>query len=228
MNTGGGFESGDAGAKTRAEKLCAAAFASPWPEERLALAEEALALNPGCADARTLLAREASRTGRREEALAHADAAVVAAEDALDEGAKGLLAGPSRKLWRRKILRPYLRALGELARALRDAGDLEAALEGLIRSRAESLGLLAEFLRADAPAGYPGAPQMLVVAGDAEDLYELCEELAGAEATSGYVVIADLEEDADGLAELGINAHTPECLEGAWAEILSRIDGAEE
>lgn len=115
-------------ARRECEKAIGRANGSGISEERVALAREALAADPRCADAHSILAREAGRSGRWAESLSHARRAVTLAEEAFDPGVAKLVAGTSRKLWRRKAVRPYLRALCELARALRATGDLEDAI----------------------------------------------------------------------------------------------------
>ncbi len=96
----------------RAQDLCYAAFAS-YGWRRVALARQALRVEPRCADARVILAEDARST---EEACAHYVAGIAAG---LDHIAPEELQQHAGDLWGIVLARPHLRALRGLVHALR-------------------------------------------------------------------------------------------------------------
>lgn len=128
-------------AKKEAQKFCDRALIQDDSEKRLSLARKALGLDHRSADAHTIFAREVTLQGRWWEAHGYASEAVRAAEEGFDEGVRKLLAGSSHKLWRRKALRPYLRARAELARTVVGAADGEQrALQEAIEISRQTVG----------------------------------------------------------------------------------------
>jgi len=98
------------------------AMEAPTAEERIALAQEALALSPRCADAYLVMAQETPDPG---EALALLRQAVAAGAEALGKAAFEDDVG---LFWGLIETRPYMRARHELALALWRAGDREEAI----------------------------------------------------------------------------------------------------
>lgn len=99
------------------------AMEAPTARERIALAREALALSPLCADAYAVLARETRDAG---EALDLYRRAVTAGADALGEQAFQDDVG---SFWSLIQTRPYMRARHELGMALWRAGNRDEAVE---------------------------------------------------------------------------------------------------
>lgn len=93
------------------------------PEKRVALAREALALSPRCADAYLVLAHEAREAG---EALDMHRQAVTAGAEAVGEAAFEDDVG---LFWGLIQTRPYMRARHELALALWRGGDRDEAID---------------------------------------------------------------------------------------------------
>lgn len=98
------------------------AMEASTPEKRVALAREALALSPRCADAYLVLAHEAQDAS---EALDYLRRAVAAGAEALGETAFKDDVG---LFWDLIETRPYMRARQELALALWQRGDRDEAV----------------------------------------------------------------------------------------------------
>lgn len=106
----------------RAREKAFEAMEARTARKRIALAREALALSPSCADAHLVLAREASDAG---DALDLYRRAVAAGVEALGEAAFEEDVG---LFWGLLETRPYMRALHELALALWRAGGRDEAV----------------------------------------------------------------------------------------------------
>jgi|GEM_PF-1644313 len=106
----------------RAQEKALEAMETPLAGERIALAREALALSPLCADAYLVLARETTDAG---DALDLYRRAVAAGAQALGETAFKDDVG---LFWGLLETRPYMRARHELAMALWRAGDRDEAV----------------------------------------------------------------------------------------------------
>lgn len=98
------------------------AMEAPSAKERVALAQEALALSVYCADAYLVLAREAHDS---DEAIELLRRAMAAGAGALGEKAIEADVG---HFWRLLETRPFMRARHELARALWKAGEADEAI----------------------------------------------------------------------------------------------------
>jgi tetratricopeptide (TPR) repeat protein len=105
----------------RAQELCYAAFAAHG-HRRVALARQALRVDPRCADAHVILAEHAETT---EEACAHYAAAAVAGLAHLDPRNQEEHAGEH---WQNVLARPHLRALHGWALTLRSLGRIDEAI----------------------------------------------------------------------------------------------------
>lgn len=107
----------------RAQDLVYDAWEAPTRKRRLALAHEALALSPDCADAYLLLADEADGV---EEAGTLLRNAVAAGERAIGAELPQLVADGA--MWLAIETRPYMRALQALASHEWETGDRQAAI----------------------------------------------------------------------------------------------------
>lgn len=108
----------------RAQELMYQAFEEPNPAKRIALAHEALAISPNCADAHVLLAEEEADTVQR--ALDYYRQGVAAGERALGEHFFEENAG---HFWGILETRPYMRARQGLAETLWRLKRQDEALE---------------------------------------------------------------------------------------------------
>ncbi len=106
-----------------AQELMYQAWEQRSPARRIALAREALAVSPGCADAYSLLASEEARTD--EEARALWEQALGAAGAALGKRA---FVEDVRHFWGLLETRPYMRARHGLAQCLWHLGDRAGAI----------------------------------------------------------------------------------------------------
>lgn len=109
-----------------AQNLVYEAWEAGSAKQRVALAQEALATSPLCADAHVILARHAERKSDAE--LDHWRRGVEAGEKALGKKAFTELEG---HFWGVHETRPYMRARAGLADALWTRGEKDAAIDHL-------------------------------------------------------------------------------------------------
>ena len=107
----------------QAQDLMYDAWESTDPEQRIALAKQAIEISPLCADAYNLLAEESAKT--LDEAIALYHKAVAAGEAAIGPEDFKEFAG---RFWGFHETRPYMRARHGLGEALWAAGDKEGAI----------------------------------------------------------------------------------------------------
>lgn len=107
----------------QAQDLIYEAFETPDAEQRIQLAQQALAIDPDCADAYVLLGENANTA---EEARRLFEQGVAAGERALGDGAFEELEG---HFWGVLETRPYMRARSELADVLWHLGKRGEAIE---------------------------------------------------------------------------------------------------
>ncbi len=107
-----------------AQKLMYEAFEVADPEERVALAQKAISLSPGCADAYVILAEETAES--LAEAVEILQRGVSAAED---QFGAGFFEEYSGVFWLDIDTRPYMRARAELAEHLWQFGETDQAIE---------------------------------------------------------------------------------------------------
>jgi tetratricopeptide (TPR) repeat protein len=108
--------------RRQAQELAYDALEEPDPKKAEALARQALALDPDCADAFHALADATKSSSER---LAHLGQAVAAGERWLGEA---YFREHQGEFWRALETRPYMRAREALAFELRDAGRLAEAI----------------------------------------------------------------------------------------------------
>ena len=153
-------------AEEQAERLIAAAWEAG--EEAPVLAVDALRLWPGCANAYTFLGVSAG--GELSLAIPMFTLAVMAAYEHLGPEIFGHGAG---SFWTIEETKPFMRALGELARANRDAGATEVAVahyQELLRlNQADDQGARYELLAIFLDQGDTAAAGAVLAAFSEED-----------------------------------------------------------